>query len=224
MINSIIGKDQLEPGRNYNDEGKAAPEAEVNENGEEVPTEEEQFDYDMLTIRAQKIMFGKGKDKILTQLGTAQVPAKGLGKVASMIIKSLMDSAKQAGKDIDPNTALHAGAEVIEDLSALAKANGVYEYDSEEEELKQMNDSLLWAVKFYGDGMIKAGEITPEMQQMAKEQVQQGLQEELNNAPKMSKEQENQLSQAVKQGINQQGGQQMQGGQGIVQGAMPQNM
>lgn len=176
--------------------GVADPEPEVNKEGAEIATEEEQLDYDLLTVRAQKIMFGSGKDKILTMLGTGESPAQSIGKVGAMIIKSLMQSSKQAGREIDGNTAIHAAIEVAEDLNALAKKNDVFQYESPEEEKKELDDAMLWGVKYYGDGMIANGEITPEMQQLAQKQVDEGLAEEAAAAPKPKQDK---VASAVKQ-------------------------
>lgn len=150
-------------------------EPELDEEGGELATEEEQQDYDMLVIRSGKMMLGEGRDNILDMLGSSETPAKGLGKVAAMLIKSLVDSAKQGGREISPDAAMAAGAEVIEELSDLAKKNGIFQYDSEEEETSQLSDAMMWGVKFYGDGMVQAGEITPEIQSAAKQQVDEGL-------------------------------------------------
>lgn len=143
-----------------------------------VPTEEEQMNYDMLVIRARKMMFGKGRDNVLKLLGSSNTPAEGLGQAASMIVKSLTNAAKEAGREISGEVAINAGAEIVDDLSELAKSKGVYQYDSPEEEKQQIEEAMLYGVKHYGDGMIAAGELTPEIQEQAKQQVQEGLTEE----------------------------------------------
>ena len=111
-------------------------------------------------------------------LGTSESPAKAMGKVGAMLIKSLTMSAKEKGRQIAPDAAIAAGTEIVDDLNELAKANGVFKYDSPEDEQQELSDSLLWGVKFYGDGMLANGEITPEFQKMAQQQVQEGLAEE----------------------------------------------
>ncbi len=163
--------------------GTPDPEPETNADGDVMATDDEQMDYDLLTVRARKMMFGKGKEKILKMLGTSESPAKGIGKVGSMLIKSLMDAGKQSGREISGETAINAATEIAEDLNDLAKANDVFKYDSPEDEMKELEDAILWGVKFYGDGMIANGEITPEMKKNAKQQVDEGLAEEGNTAP-----------------------------------------
>lgn len=156
------------------------------ETDEEMATEEEQLDYDLITVRARKMIFGQGKEKILTVLGSAETPSQGMGQAASMLVKSLQESAKAAGRPLSDEAALAAGTEIIEDLNELAKAKGVYTYDSNEEEVKEVSDALLWGVKYYGDGMIANGEIPPEMQKAAQKEVTAGIAEENNQQPKQT--------------------------------------
>jgi len=161
----------------------------VSEEEMEQATPEEQQDYDLLTIRARKMIFGKGKEKILELLGASESPAKGLGKTGSMLMKSLIQSAEAQGRDVSPEAAVNAGASIAEDLNDLAKANGVFQYDSPEEEEKELSEGVLYGVKLYGDGMIADGELTPEISELAKKQVQEGIAEEEAQAgiPKKTK-------------------------------------
>lgn len=166
--------------------GTPDPEPETDDEGNELATEEEQLDYDLLTVRARKMMFGKGKEKILKMLGTSESPAHGIGKVGSMLIKSLMESSKQAGREIGGDVAINAAAEIVNDLNDLGKANNIFKYDSPEDEEKELADAMLYGVKFYGDGMLAAGEITPEMQKIAKQEVEEGLRSEGAGGPKQT--------------------------------------
>lgn len=175
-------EDSTENPRSVGMTAEAMPE--MDETGEEAATEDEQLDYDMLVVRAQKMMYGQGRESILELLGSSETPAQGLGQAASMLVKSLMQSAKQSGREISGEVAINAGAEIIELLSELATKNNVFQYESDEEESSEIQDAVLWGVKYYGDGMIADGEITPEMQGMAQTQMQEGIQEDLEaNAP-----------------------------------------
>ena len=155
--------------------GVPDPDPETDVDGNELATEDEQMDYDFLTVRARKMIFGKGREKILKLLGTNDSPGKAIGQVGAMILKSLMDSSKQAGRQISGEVVVEASAEIAEDLNDLAVANKVFQYDSPEDEEKELADSLLWGAKFYGDGLIANGEITLEMRQMAQKEVDEGL-------------------------------------------------
>jgi len=162
-------------------------------------TPEEQQDYELIAIRSRKMIFGPGKEKILEMLGSSESPAKGMGKVASMLIKSLVDSGKQQGREISPDAAINAGAVVLDDLNKLGKAKDVFQYDDQESEDKELQDAMLWGVKFYGDGMIAEGEVTPEIKNMARKQVKEGIAEEMSAGPKPKK-----MATAVNQAVNDQ--------------------
>ena len=164
--------------------GTPDPEPETDADGNEYATEDEQLDYDLLTVRARKMIFGKGREKILKMLGTSESPAQGIGKVGSMLIKSLMESSKQAGREIAGDVAINAAAEIAKDLNDLGVANKIFQYDSPEDEEKELADAMLWGVKYYGDGMIANNEITPEMQKIAKQEVEEGLKSEGKSVPK----------------------------------------
>jgi len=188
--------------------GTPDPSPETDADGNEYATEDEQMDYDLLTIRARKMIFGQGREKILKMLGTSESPAKGIGKVGSMLVKSLMDASKQAGREIAGDVAIHAAGEIAGDLNDLGTANKVFQYDSPEDEEKELADAMLWGVKFYGDGMISANEISPEMQKIAKQEVEEGLESEGKSVPKKTP-----LAAGVSQAVNPQQ-------PGLVGGAM----
>ncbi|MBW2690541.1 MAG: hypothetical protein JRC99_11490 [Deltaproteobacteria bacterium] len=188
------------------------PDPELNDDGEEMATEEEQMNYDLLATRGRKMIFGDNRENVLKMLGSSESPAQGIGKVGSMIIKSLMDSSKQAGREITGETALNAATEIIDDLNELGKSQGVFTYDSDEDEEKELADALLWGTKYYGEGMIASGEITPDMRKTAKAQVMEGIAEEnKGKSPKKTK-----VAEGVSEAVNQPApgliGQAMQGG------------
>lgn len=182
--------------------------AEVADDESEQATPEEQEDYDLLTVRARKIIYGQGKENILQMLGSSETPAQGMGQVGAMIMKSLIQSAKKSGREISPDAAFEASADIALDLNDLAKANGVFQYDSPEDEESEVADAILWGVKFYGDGMVRDGEITPELQQAAQQEVDRQIQEEQARGPKKT---------PIAEGVGQAMG-------GLVGGAMPGGM
>jgi hypothetical protein len=158
--------------------GTEDPEPKENADGSIDATPEEQEQYDLLTIRARKVMFGPGKDDVLAMLGSSESPAQGIGQAGAMIMKSLYQAAKNSGMDIPADVMIEAGTEVADDLNELGKSAGVFEYDSKEEENSELADSMLWGVKYYGDGMVTAGEITPEMQKEAQRVTAEGIESE----------------------------------------------
>lgn len=143
------------------------------------PTPEEQEQYDLLVIRARKMIFGEAKQEILEQMGASNSPAEGMGRSAAMLMKTMLNAAKNDGTEIDPEVAINAGTEIIEDLNDLGKKNGIFEYDDAQSEESELADAVLWGVKAYGDGMIQSGEITPEMQQAGQQIMQEGMEGEM---------------------------------------------
>jgi len=157
---------------------------ELPQDEENLASEDEQLDNDLIVVRARKMMFGKGRENILKMLGSSPTPAEGIGKVAAMLVRSLVQAAKEQSREIGEDVALNAGLEISEDLNELAKKNNVFTYDSPEDEQAELEDASLWGVKYYGDEMLANNEITPEMQESAKKQMGEGLRKELNIAKK----------------------------------------
>ena len=93
---------------------------EMSDEDSEQPTEAEQMDFDLLTVRARKMIFGQGKDNILKMLGSGESPAKAIGQVGAIILKTLMLAAKQSGREISADAAVNAAAEIAGDLNELA--------------------------------------------------------------------------------------------------------
>ena len=168
-------EDSTENPRAFGDRPEIEPESNVDEEGNTQASEDEQMDNDFIVVRARKMMFGAGRENILKQLGSSPTPAEGIGKVASMMVRALVQSAKEGGRNVSEDAAINAGHEIGEDLNDLAKSNGVFEYDSEEDEMAELQDASLWGVKYYGDEMIANNEITPEMQQQAQKTMADGV-------------------------------------------------
>jgi hypothetical protein len=181
---------------------------EENEDGSVNATDEEQMQYDLLTVRARKMIFGPAKEEVLKVLGSSDTPAKGIGQAGAMLMKSLLMAAKNSGQQIGSEVAIEAGTEIADDLNELGKASGVFQYEDQEEEDMEMEDAMLWGVKFYGDGMVTSGEITPEIQKAAAQQTADSVAAE--GAPKKKA---NPIGDAV--------GQAMQPKGGLISGQMP---
>jgi hypothetical protein len=152
--------------------------SEENADGSVNATEQEQMQYDLLTVRARKMMFGKAKDNILEMLGSSESPAQAIGQAGAMIMKSLLQAAKQNGMVIANDVAIEAGTEIADDLNELGKHAGVFKYDDQESENAEMEDAMLWGVKYFGEGMVADGEISPEMQKSAQAETASGLESE----------------------------------------------
>jgi hypothetical protein len=158
--------------------GTPDPEPETNEDGSVNATEEEQMQFDLLTVRARKMIFGPKKNDVLKMLGSGESPAKAMGQAGALILKGLIDAAANKGMEINQDVGTEAGAEVVEDLNELGKSAGVFKYDDEESEIKEVSDALLWGVKFYGEAMMSGDKLTPELQKQAQVLTVEGLAEE----------------------------------------------
>ena len=172
--------DQTERPRGFG--GTADPEPETNEDGSVNATEEEQMQYELLAVRARKMIFGPAKEDVLKMLGASESPAKGMGEAAAMILKSLIDAAAGKGMQINADVGTEAGTDVVDDLNELGKSAGVFQYDDKESEVKEMQDALLWGVKFYGEAM----NASPEIQKQAQALTVEGLASEQPQTKKKS--------------------------------------
>lgn len=150
----------------------------------EPATPEEQAQYDLVVARAMKFMHGEGRDQTLKMLGSGETPAQSIGATAAMIAKAIKQSADQAGKPIDPDVLFHAGAEIVEELSAYGEAAGVFQFASPEESERQTEEGLFHALKIYGEGEIASGEADQEaamrtvQEQLAQERARGGVAED----------------------------------------------
>ncbi|MCK4869521.1 MAG: hypothetical protein KAS93_00250 [Gammaproteobacteria bacterium] len=148
--------------------GKTAP---IESDGE-TETEEEQQQYDMLVSRALNQMHGDGKSNIVNMLSVNKSPAKGMGQASALLLRGLVSSAKEAGTEITDKVIQAATIDIVEYLNELGEVTGVYEYTDDDEADSEMKDAIVMSVKNYTDAARKAGEITPEMENSAKKQLQ----------------------------------------------------
>jgi hypothetical protein len=163
--------------------GTPDPEPETNEDGSVNASEEEQMQYDLLTVRARKMIFGRKKNEVLKLLGAADSPAESMGRTGALLLKGLIDAAASKGMKINSDVGTEAGAEIVEDLNELGKSAGVFTYDDKESEVKEVEDALLWGVKFYGEAMQSGKQLTPELQKEAQVLTVEGLAEEQGQSP-----------------------------------------
>jgi hypothetical protein len=165
--------DETGESRGFGDRQDPAPEP--NEDGSIDATEEEQMQYDLLTVRARKMIFGPSKEKVLTMLGSSESPAKAIGQAGAMILKGLVDAAEAKGMAINSDVVSEAGSEVADDLNELGKSAGVFQFEDQAEEDAQMEEAMLWGAKFYGDGTQASNQLTPELQKTAEQLTVEGL-------------------------------------------------
>lgn len=143
-------------------------------------SETEQAEYDLVVARGLKFIHDKGRDQVLKLLSAAETPAQGIGMVTANLIRKIEDSAKQAGRELDPDILYSAAAEFVQDLNALAQKEKVYRYDNQEEAQQNAEDAMLWASQYYGQEGMARGELD---QGTAQNAMQQGLAMENPTAP-----------------------------------------
>lgn len=170
------GNDEVKDTRAFGSTPEVEPE--TNDKGEVVASEEEQQAYDMVVSRGIKIIYGQGKDDILKLMGASESPGQGMGRVVANIVSVIYNQAKENGKEVPDDVLMHAGFELIQELSEYGTTKGVFEYENDKEEEQEIQDAVMWATKYFGESQQAAGKITPEMKQQAGMQVQKGLEEE----------------------------------------------
>lgn len=108
-----------------------APEGEAPE-GNVSP--EEQQEYELFVDNAIKLMSEPRVAGALRQNLQAEDPVDGLASAAVMVVKRLKDSAKKAGREVNPDVLMHGGAEILEILASTAAKAGIHDFSEEETE------------------------------------------------------------------------------------------
>lgn len=145
--------------RPFGADAEAMPEDDDLESGEVEATPEEQATYDLVVSRAYKFIYGDGKDQVLKMLSSGEIPADGIGRATAMILRAIKQSADEADKPIDGDILFHAAAEIAEDLSEFGKTAKIFHYRDEAEDQQQTEQSLFYALKYYGEDALDNGEI-----------------------------------------------------------------
>lgn len=166
---------ELQAPRRFSHEGEEDPSTEqgqMEDDGEEQATPEEQAMYDLVVSRAVKYMHGPGRDSVLKMMGSAKSPAEGVGQAAVMIVKTIKASIKNQKKELPEGVLFHAATEIITNLMAMGEARGLFQFDSEEDQQKQTEEALMIGLKLYGEEGLQTGELD---RGEAQRQMQEGL-------------------------------------------------
>ncbi len=121
--------EQAEPPMHEMDEGEEQPNV----------TPEEQAAYEQVVRNALRIIYPAGEEAkaaptVLKALKAGQNPILALAGAAVTIVTTLRESAKQAGRPIDPEILFHAGREIVEELAELASAAKIHDFSEGETE------------------------------------------------------------------------------------------
>lgn len=95
--------------------------------------------------------------------------AVAMGQQTALIMLAVVRGLKQKGADPDPDVVQHAGMEILAEIYEICERTSQIP-EGQEEQIKQ--DAMYEGTRFYGDRMLKSGEITPEMQQQARQAVE----------------------------------------------------
>ncbi len=128
---------------------------------------DEQKIYDTVVTGALNFLYSDaGFPSTIQKLGSFKDrPAFGIGHTAAMVLMSVKKSATQGGKTIPDDILFAAGQEVVGDLVEIARGIGII---TAEQSQTIGEEAFYEGMKVWGQNMQDKGEITPEMQQQAK--------------------------------------------------------
>lgn len=131
---------------------------------------EEQKVYDTVVTGAlNQIYSDSGFPAVIQKLQNFKDrPAYAIGHTAAMILMSAKNSAQKSGKTIPDDVLFAAGQEVVGDLAKIAQGVGIIPPDQAESIIEP---AFYEGMKVWGQSMQDKGEITPEMQQGAKDEL-----------------------------------------------------
>ena len=99
---------------------------------EQMASPEEQDTYNRVVGTAMKLTYSPELfSQLPTQLAGNGNPAEGLAKTAAMIVARVAHSVNEAGADVSPEVAFHAGKEIFEDLADLSAKLKIKDYSQD---------------------------------------------------------------------------------------------
>jgi len=169
------------PGETENNEGDLVDNSnsEYSESMGEQASPEEQAQYNDIVVGAMHMLYNDiNTVKDIARKIQSESQSKGLanaiGQQTATILLSVVRGLKQKNVQIDPDVVTHAGVEVLSEVGEIVVNAGGLPNDQYD---KVMQEAGYEATRFYGDQELKAGEITPEMQQQAQQAVAQAKQQ-----------------------------------------------
>jgi hypothetical protein len=134
---------------------------------------QEQALYDKVMQAALTQLYGDDTTHqgIVTALkGDPKNLAQTVGHIAAMMLRSIVGNAKKSGVEIPEDVVFNAGLEVVAEIVTIAEAMKLVDEAGGQ---KLFQDAIMYGTKSYGEAMLNAGEVTPEMQQQAKQTIAQ---------------------------------------------------
>jgi len=133
---------------------------------------EEQAQYDHLVTSGLAMLYDQPDTAMsVAKKLKSEAESKGgisvsIGQQTATIMLSLVRGLKQQGLEADPDVVLNAGMELLAEIAASAEKAGLV---PEAQRDKIMEDAAYQATTYYGDQEQKAGHISPETREEAKQ-------------------------------------------------------
>lgn len=151
-------------------QSQAAPQDQGATDGQANVTPEEQKQYEsIITIALNQIYSERGFPIVIKKLGSfVDRPAFGIGHTAAMLLMSVKKGIEQKGGTVPDDVLFSAAQEVVSDLVDIAVGANVIDKETGD---KIGEEAFYEGMKAYGQAMQDNGEITPELQDQAKQEL-----------------------------------------------------
>jgi hypothetical protein len=120
-------------------------------------TPEEQQEYELFVSKGQELIYGDSFDSILERLRADEDPVQALANTIVQVVRRLVVSSRDAGKDFAGDLVYQGGSELIEDLANTMDAAGIHTFTEQE-----LEKTLYVALDLYRDIEIEEGELDQE--------------------------------------------------------------
>lgn len=146
----------------------AAPDGVDSEQPNVSPDEQKMYDT-VVTGALNQVYSDSGFPAVIQKLQNFKDrPAYAIGHTAAMILMTVKNSATKGGKTIPDDILFAAGQEVVGDITKIAQGVGIIT----PEQAQTIGEPAFYeGMKVWGQSMQDKGEITPEMQQQAKDDL-----------------------------------------------------
>jgi hypothetical protein len=148
------------------------PEDQAQDDQSEIPnvTPAEQQMYDaFVTACLQKIYSNSSFPMVVAKLGAGKdEPAQTIGHTSAMIVRSIRLALEGQDKQVPDDVVFAAGQEVVSQLLDIAVGSNIIK----QEDAASIGEKAFYeGLKSYGQAMQNAGEITPQMQDIARQSL-----------------------------------------------------
>jgi len=118
--------------------------------------------YLVMVSNAKEYLYGSGEQQVLEQLSGGEDIAMEAAKITVDLMKQLLGTAQEAGKQIEPGILFEVAADIVNEQFNIAMANGVWEPTSDKDAEETQSKALVYAAKMYAEEMAQNGEGDPQ--------------------------------------------------------------